>query len=34
MDLPKLYKNTFDEDEQVVRSSLNKSVKKTTFPCI
>ena len=33
MNLPKLYKNTFDEDEQVVRSSLNKRVKKTTFPC-
>ena len=33
MDLPKLYKNTFDEDEQVVRSSLNKRVNKTTFPC-
>ncbi len=32
MDLPKLYKNTFDEDEQVVTSSLNKNIKKTTFP--
>ena len=33
MDLPKLYKNTFDEDEQVVTSSLNRSVKKVSFPC-
>ena len=33
MDLPKLYKNTFDEDEQVVTSSLNRSVKKASFPC-
>ena len=32
MDLPKLYKNTFDEDEQVVTSSLNRSVKKAFFP--
>lgn len=33
MDLPKLYKNTFDEDEQVVTSSLNKRNKKVSFPC-
>ena len=33
MDLPKLYKNTFNEDEQVVTSSLNKGVKKISFPC-
>lgn len=33
MDLPKLYKNTFDEDEQVVTSSLNKKNKKASFPC-
>lgn len=32
MDLPKLYKNTFDEEEQVITSSLNKNNKKTTFP--
>lgn len=33
MDLPKLYKNTFNEDEQVVTSSLNKGIKKASFPC-
>lgn len=32
MDLPKLYKNTFDEDEQVVTSSLKKRNKKVSFP--
>lgn len=33
MDLPKLYKNTFDEDEQVVTSHLNKNKKNISYPC-